>query len=460
MLQHLAAVNSISDVESFLCTNNTRAEENLRFLIESKYSEYESRGFVVPGSFLQRVIYYYCHKKMTCPFDNFVDSEVSKMGYDKPSLLIVPLHSFSYPINYKFWEPKHFDLIKGKDFFLFEKVGNKGRLIGILKEACKLWKLSNVPLKSEMNHFFHNDVYKWLLDNPILIMKGNIHSNDALENIYQWFRQHLFIIAKLYSRSVLDPERESFSPSCGSWDLWHLISISIQIDGRYHIVHIPQLSQIRLLMHWTNLNVVLDPNKELSDDVVKFESCLDDFYNRKCREDLLDKKNKNEIPKIKKMYDALKFYCKSFEMEDVCDTLVLEPENVIVFLQTAFETMLIDGFSPEKRNKMLERARFFLEKEDDDLINSLDKLIKARNDIIHNGVTQSLLVKDLASCRKLFLFLFVKIEEKIDEFDNSAEFLTHYLKKNERKNKFKKLIDKLGKKIPWIKKIKYLFHLV
>ena len=53
MLQHLAAVNSISDVESFLCTNNTRAEENLRFLIESKYSEYESRGFVVPGSFLQ-----------------------------------------------------------------------------------------------------------------------------------------------------------------------------------------------------------------------------------------------------------------------------------------------------------------------------------------------------------------------------------------------------------------------
>lgn len=444
MLEHSLVVQNNHCWEDFCELDESltkRERDKIHLLLSEKFSEYAKQGIYLSSSFLVNQIYLFCHLQIDVKtFDSFIQAKISTLGLDEPSLLIIPLHSFAFKQSFKFREKHaHFDIISGNEYWVFEKVKSKKKLTGILREVCKKWSLKNVSIENELSNYLNSytTAYDWLLNSPLLLIRERVHQIEPLEGIYAWNRRLNFATAKLYARSVLENEQR-LGDDCSNWNLHHMLHLSKQVDGLYHLQSIPQLPKYSLVMKWTNLNIVLDPKKNKCRKLLLIENAIDDLFQRKCLDDVAYWKSEKRTPKIQKFADALYFFCKSFKSEDDVDK--------IIFLQTAFETMLIDGLCMNKRETILDRASFLLG-QSNQMIESLEQLILSRNGIIHAGKIPDLEKKHIQACKHLFLLLFEKMECNLDALDNTSEFLTHYFKHFSGKTIIREIVESVTKKI-------------
>ena len=452
ILERSAYVASHTCWDNLICTVDEKKIkkefDSLELLVTEIIADYRSRKYFISPSIVLNETYAFFKSKHTSHVlynDLFlhIESRLNALGMNAPSISIVPLHS--YRVEKPFLPKQRIfsnEIIKYDDYWIVPSSNDFDKTLDVIKSAFDLWiGGTNV----DWNDYFHyrtNSVYLWLKKNPFLLIKSYFSQQEAIENLYPWNVKYRYINAKIYARSIFDTPDAIMCNGSDSLDIHHILYIKKELDNLYHIGKNSLYERYQLVNDFSHVNVYLSPSYVDSLELMGIYNCIDKLYERKVVDDVLLLRENKRTPKIQKLHDALYFFCKSFKTDFLIDQ--------IIFLQTAFETLLIDIRTTNKRNYLLERTSFLLKGKKFsitcDTQNIVGTLVDLRNGIIHSGQIPKMTDIDLKLCRYVFLQIFKEMVDKIDSFSNGEDFFTQYIYEH---------TTKIGN---WILKLKQLYR--
>ncbi len=419
---------------------------SLELLVREIIAEYRIKKYFISPSIVLNEMYVFFKSKhlshlLYKDLLSHIDSKISALGMKESSISIVPLHSYrvEQPIFPKQRNLSN-EIIKYDEYWIVPSTGDFNKTLDVIKSAFNLWIGGTNVSWNDYAHYQMNSVYLWLKENPFLLIKSNFSQQEVDENIYPWNIKYRYINAKIYARSIYDTPDEIMCNGRDTLDIYHILYIKKELDHIYHIGMNPLYERDQLVNDFSNVNVKLSPSYVDCAELIGIYKCIDDLYERKVIDDILLLREIKRIPKIQKLHDALYFFCKSFKTAFLIDQ--------IIFLQTAFETLLIDIRTTDKRNYLLDRVSFLLKGKTlavaCDIQKTIGILIDLRNGIIHSGLSPKKEDIDIKICRYIFLQIFKEMADKIDLFSNGEDFFTQYIYEH---------TTKLGKRIFQIKQL-------
>lgn len=420
--------------ETLLCTEDEdkikKEYNSLELLLTEIVASYRCQKKFISPSVILDELYSFFHNSqgLNISFSDVtlhIGHFLNQLGMIRPTISIVPLHSYRIerPLFPK-QRAKHDEtIIKYENFWIVPQTHDFDRTLNVIQQAFAEWVGPEKIDWSEYLHYKETPVYSWLESNPILLVKSFFSQESPLENAYPWIIQYRYVCAKIYARSLYDLPDEILCSGSDSWEIYHVLYVMKKQDSIYHIDMSPHFEKSQLVNDFSHVNVKFSPSYKDCLELQKVFDCIDVLYDKKVVDDTVLLRGDKRTPKIEKIHNALYFFCKSFKTEFLIDQ--------IVFLQTAFETLLIDIRTANKRNYLLDRVSFLLKRKKLAIAcNPLDivgKLIDLRNGIIHSGLLPKKGDIDLRMCRYVFLQIFKEMVDKIDLFSNGEDFFTQYI---------------------------------
>jgi len=250
-------------------------------------------------------------------------------------------------------------------------------------DKIKLAKRAKID-QDLFRHYYVSRNLKWFERNPTIFFHFKFSQVERFDNVAFILEKLSFITNKLYFLYVLRSEKDSVgsllsTANSNNWetlDINHFLTIA-RTGSINHVNCIPIHYKYALLYDDMHMNIDL---KEKKSPVYSWEtqaiSCIDPLY-QGYRNYLLTKDKK--LGMYYRVANSLMYFRRSGKS--------VRPEDKVININIALETLLLDKQESNKRARMLERIWAVLKgkiKKRTNLSN-IEAVISDRNDIIHNG---------------------------------------------------------------------------
>lgn len=290
----------------------------------------------------------------------------------------------------------------------------------IVSGAANLGINASLP-SQRIQHWFNSRDTDWLERNPLLLVRTNVCAFNAFEvqNLLlmklKLATSHVFFLASMQPEDATDATNLTSSA---------IVNAQHTLDISHYLLFMPSPHSSNILEgHCNPINfrrfglaelaevpVTLDSNHWKTNAAVAGRICaaisLYESY-------FLTAKIENNASSalrhaVEKMWDALKFFRRSFRrVEDF--------EEEVVNLAVAFEVLLMDSYATPTEKHVVRRVQAALQNEQDaeQLVSALAGLYNTRNEYLHGGRANANL--DVHRIRQAFVLVFLVLTERLHQ---------------------------------------------
>ena len=343
--------------------------------------EFRKKDYYLSSSALDEIIFY-CIKTSTV--DNFIADVLSQIELHKlnaKSIVIFPVHNFGFQfIGVKNLFNQALTVLSYDNFLISTQTNSFSKTVDIVDKFCQE-KIKKKLDKAMFLHFYKSRSLKWLERNPLLIFSFNFSQINPFENLTIILEKLSHFTNQLYFLSVLRSDNSEIgklfsTKQTNNWetlDLKHFLTIN---GFNNSILCKPIHYKYDLLFNEMHLNIdLLTKTKKVYKWEIDAINCLDKIYEGN-KNYFLTKEIKYSI--YHKINNSLKYFRRSVKAVNV--------EDKIININIAIEALLLDN-EGDKVAKIFERLnkslKFYRNKTT--LFDEVDKVIKERNNVIHNA---------------------------------------------------------------------------
>jgi hypothetical protein len=346
-----------------------------RFLLRNIYLSNDS---------IEDIIFDAILSKNAKNFVPFVESQIRKRGLTKDSIVIFPLHGFGI-LTDDFLTAK---FTSRKPYIKFDNtwiLSQSNKYEDTVKQIKKYLKVNNYPYRKTFEdwliaHYKDSRDLKWLENNHLLIFKFKFAQVSRYDPVRIILRKLDHLTTKLYFLSALydkrNKKRRGWNTFTGNnWetlDISHFLTITT-INKKVKTECIGFVENLSLVFEKTFMNVNLPEFHSLTSQQTKLFKSIDRLF------DGIEKysqHNSQSLLQYARLSRSLSFFRKAKKATTL--------EDKIVFINTAFECLLLDNMENKKFKKMKSRIWKALSSTTKSRRNFID-VIKQRNNIVHAG---------------------------------------------------------------------------
>lgn len=380
-----------------------------------------NHSIFIGGDVVEELIFLSLCKNQS-PIIHCIDT-IRDFKLHEPGFIIYPLHSFGilgFGFVRAFSERVLYYSNPKKEIAISAQPNSKEYLYKFIENAMKDLQINQKVNKDSIEHYLRSRPLKWLLNNPIMIQKfrsysGDYYANQRLITLkLEISLSFIYLTQSLLINSELSNFESHFSTkSLNNWetyDINHYLLFSTQPGQKayYETRCIPMNYEKTFLNEISQLNVEFYPNRVVKhhdyDLAIKIFNEFEKTYLKLFNSKSTGPKKRH----FDQLYLSLKYFRKSFLSSH-------KSFDNVINLCIAFEVLLLDKNEKfKKREPILDKLDQTLKyrKSKKDMIESVDKLILSRNEIVHGGFTDK--SNNLELCRKAFSLSFLKLNKTIN----------------------------------------------
>jgi hypothetical protein len=345
-------------------------------------------------------------------------SVIEDVGLHRPGFVLYPIHSFGIAgwglLGFITGRRLNFiDKISG--IALTPQVNNEDELVKFLKAATTKLKMKRKIAIADISNHETRGILKWLLYNPLLLVKCRTFSQEYFENQFLLvikLKLATTLVSMLYSMQKKSNANRVYSTSAinnfPTLDIRHYLVFQVnpKKQSTFDVRRIPMNLRSAELAELSELNIQLNLlawkrsalAERLSKAIMKFERS----YMENCVG--IDQVTPT-IKVYRKIYLALEYFRRSFRSSS-------KVEDQIVTLATAFEILLIDS-SRSQMNSITDALKILLKgiRGGPVMVSAARRLYKLRNQSVHAGKCSG--EPNWRRCRLAFIHAFLVIFGKL-----------------------------------------------
>ena len=404
-------------------------EYHLEYVVGAIHKGLWSNGIFIGTSVLVDLVFAALREDTDAPIRQVLRT-IRDSGIHQPGIVVYPLHSFGILgagfLTY-FTGADAEMAVPEAGLSLRAQTNDLARTIAFLQSSAQLLCSGKRLSRDQIEHYSGSRPTQWLTHNPLLIAKVRSFSGTYYENQSFLILRLTLATAFLFMLAAL---QERFHPSkvatfgstlrVNNWqtlDIKHYLLFeprpgkSSFLEGRC----VPMNVKRAELAELSALNVEVHPRAWRQRHLLSKKLCasLETVERGYLRYSLGRKKHTNHGRVYRKLYDALSYFRASFRRTG-------NPGEQIVNLAIAFEVLLTDFYGEGVMGRLSRRLRLALGKvpQKSSLSDSLECLYKARNEIVHQGMTED--DPDLSVARAAFVHAFLGVADKLDEIPEDS----------------------------------------
>ena len=272
-----------------------------------------------------------------------------------------------------------------------------------------------------MEHYIRSRPLKWIINNPLLLLRTRAFSGEYYEN-------QLFLLIELYYATALVAMLSVLSKRVGTkeipaWsstarvnnfqtlDIKHYMAFQVPVRRHRRLLDvkcIPMNCSRTELAELSDLNIDLDPRewKIRRRFLDRVRQALDKTKRGYMRHSVGAGRDSMDARIHRKMYDAVGYFKRSFRSRS-------RIEEGVINLAVAFEVLLTDHYSRGVEDRIVRRVRLALRgtKGTRAMQNAVKELYKCRSAIVHQGRSDG--KPDMHKSRQAFVYAFLSVAEKL-----------------------------------------------
>lgn len=373
-----------------------------------------SKGVLIGTSVVENLLFSAVRDSIVADPVAEVFKRIRDFGLHRPGFVLYPLHSFGI-VGFGL-----LGFLTGNRLqFIDEKAGiaiapqanNEEELLRFLKAATEKLKMKKMLPLETIEHYLRSGVMKWLLRNPLLLVKCKTFSQRYFEN-----QRLLKIKLKLATTLVTmlhgmqkprDDSRIYSTSSMNNFetlDIKHYIVFEVAPNGRprFNAHRVPMNLSRAELSEISELNVELNPvewnrRPKVFGRIAKALEIVERGYMEHC----VGSKIETPASRVfRKTYLALDYFRRSFRSSG-------RSEDGIINLAVAFETLLTDYYAGDVAMRIRRRVRLLLKsvRGSRKMTDAVLVLSDLRNKSVHTG--QAATEPDWQQCRLAFIHAFI-----------------------------------------------------
>jgi len=378
-----------------------------------------SEGVLIGPSVIENLLFNaLIDKTIDDPIGDVFDG-IHHFGLHCPGFVLYPLHSFGVKGQglLGFLTGRRLSFIDARaGIAITPQTNTKERLVEFLENATKTLKMSKALPHPSIEHYLRGGVLKWLISNPLLLVKCRTFTGEYYENQFLLtikLKLSTTLITMLHSLQKVDDTDRLYSTSTmnnfETLDIKHYVVFESAPNRarRFNARRVPMNLRSAELSEISELNVELNPVEwrrrpklfaRLSDSL----QILEKNYMTFC----IGAPIRTPSARVyRKTFMALDYFRLSFRSSS-------KSEDGIVNLAIAFETLLTDSYSPNQAARISGRVRRLLKgiPGTRKLVAATSELSILRNESVHTGVANR--EPDWQRCRLAFIYSFLGLVKR------------------------------------------------
>ena len=407
-----------------------REVKYLSHIKEFVLNYYWEKDIYISPSALDYIIFHVIKTATPSTAADMVFEQVEKSGLHRRSVVIFPLHSFSFrdigpSLLFKgvpdvHLEHGNFRVIAQTNSFAKSKEA-------VLRYLEDIHLPNRKSLDADLfDHFFRSRQLVWFERNPIMFINFRFSQWERFDNLRYILDKVSFLSIKLYFLASLvkhsDDARPFFSTGMvnnfETLDIHHFLTVTT--STQHSTVNcLPIHARRSMVFDFTNINVTLDLKGAVQRErIIHAFNTVERLHRGFAAYQIANKKRDT---KFFRFAASLKQFRRSFQSVSDVDR--------VIFLQTAFESLLIDTMTSKKRDTMIKRTWLAMRGSGyrrHQIESSLGSLVDDRNDIIHAGEPPTR-TTDFGPLYELYCRLVLRLANDIRRIDSTqSEYMSKY----------------------------------